>query len=185
MRPPRRLTQTASPSPVSQHVSFLLDFPFYFSIQVVFSSSFSLSLYSRFILPFLIFALFQNAFLHSLLASPMYPDWPETAADLVPLPLCPGPKLAAFDFQGPQDIEFLEYLGEGLHAHVLKVKIKGQEYALKLVRFPQGQGLQGPQHLNKHAFKTLTCLAFSSSVLFTTTTGKVRESWMSTTLVPN
>lgn len=63
----------------------------------------------------------------------MHPDWPETPADLVPLLVCDGPKLAAFDFQGPQQIEFLEYLGEGLHAHVVKVSIKGQEYALKLV----------------------------------------------------
>ncbi|KEZ41065.1 hypothetical protein SAPIO_CDS7118 [Scedosporium apiospermum] len=65
----------------------------------------------------------------------MYPDWPESDADLVPLPLCDGPKLKPFDFQGPQKIEFLDYLGEGLHAHVLKVKILGQIYALKLFRF--------------------------------------------------
>lgn len=63
----------------------------------------------------------------------MYPDWPKSAADLVPLPHCDGPKLKPFDFHGPQKIEFLEYLGEGMHAHVLKVKIRGQIYALKLV----------------------------------------------------
>lgn len=40
----------------------------------------------------------------------MYPDWPESADDLVPLPTCDGPKLKPFDFQGPQKIEFLEYL---------------------------------------------------------------------------
>lgn len=66
----------------------------------------------------------------------MYPDWPETAADLVPQPLCDGPKLAAFDFNGPQQIEFLKYLGEGSHAHVLKVRIHEKEYALKLVSDP-------------------------------------------------
>lgn len=63
----------------------------------------------------------------------MYPDWPESAADLVPLPQIDGPKLKAFDFQGPQKIEFLEYLGEGSHAHVLKVRILERIYALKLV----------------------------------------------------
>jgi hypothetical protein len=63
----------------------------------------------------------------------MYPDWPESAADLVPLPRVNGPKLAPFDFRGPQKIEFLEHLGEGTHSHVLKVRILGQIYALKLV----------------------------------------------------
>ncbi len=63
----------------------------------------------------------------------MYPDWPQSAADLVPLPLCDGPKLKPFDFQGPQRIEFLEHIGQGLHAHVFKVRILGCVYALKLV----------------------------------------------------
>lgn len=63
----------------------------------------------------------------------MYPDWPESDADLVPLPRCHGPKLKPFDFQGPQKIEFLDYIGEGLHAHVFKIKIMGKIYALKLV----------------------------------------------------
>ncbi|CAK7227114.1 hypothetical protein SCUCBS95973_006433 [Sporothrix curviconia] len=74
----------------------------------------------------------------------MYPDWPETAADLVPQPLCPGPKLHAFDFKGPQDIQFLTYLGDGLHSHVVKVAIKGQEYALKLFRFTNDDNWLGP-----------------------------------------
>lgn len=64
----------------------------------------------------------------------MYPDWPRSKADLVPLPQVDGPKLAAVDFHGQQKMEFLEYLGEGSHAHVVKVAIKGKEYALKLVR---------------------------------------------------
>ncbi|KAH9995148.1 kinetochore Sim4 complex subunit FTA2-domain-containing protein [Xylariaceae sp. FL0662B] len=63
----------------------------------------------------------------------MYPDWPLSSADLVPLPRCDGPKLKPFDFQGAQTIEFLEHVGEGLHAHVFKVQIRGQIYALKLV----------------------------------------------------
>ena len=63
----------------------------------------------------------------------LYPDWPESPADMVPLPLCEGPKLKAFDFGGPQKIEFLEYLGKGLHSHVVKVKIHNKIYALKLV----------------------------------------------------
>jgi hypothetical protein len=63
----------------------------------------------------------------------MYPEWPQSSADLVPLPLCDGPKLNPFDFQGPQKIDFLEHLGEGQHSHVFKVQILGQIYALKLV----------------------------------------------------
>ena len=63
----------------------------------------------------------------------MYPDWPESPADLVPLPLCDGPKLEPFVFTGPQKIKFLEHIGEGLHSHVFKVEIQGRIYALKLV----------------------------------------------------
>lgn len=63
----------------------------------------------------------------------MYPDWPQSDADLVPLPQCDGPKLDPFKFSGAQAIEFLEHIGEGLHAHVFKVSIHNQIYALKLV----------------------------------------------------
>ncbi|EMR71838.1 hypothetical protein UCREL1_1113 [Eutypa lata UCREL1] len=49
--------------------------------------------------------------------------------------MCDGLKLKPFNFQGPQKIEFLEHLGEGLYAHVFKVKILGKIYALKLFRF--------------------------------------------------
>lgn len=66
----------------------------------------------------------------------MYPNYPESPSDLVPLPRCDGPKLKPFDFQGPQKIEFLEYLGWGLHSHVFKVKVLGKIYALKLVSEP-------------------------------------------------
>ncbi|OAQ72508.1 kinetochore sim4 complex subunit FTA2 domain-containing protein [Pochonia chlamydosporia 170] len=65
----------------------------------------------------------------------MFPDWPDSAADLIPLPPCEGPKLKPFDFQGPQKIDFLEYLGEGRHSFVFKVQILGRIYALKLFRF--------------------------------------------------
>ncbi|KID83196.1 hypothetical protein MAJ_11326, partial [Metarhizium majus ARSEF 297] len=65
----------------------------------------------------------------------MHPDWPESDADLVPLPQCLGPKLKPFDFLGPQKINFLEYLGQGLHSFVFKVEILGHIYALKLFRF--------------------------------------------------
>lgn len=37
----------------------------------------------------------------------------------------------SLDFQGPQKMEFLKYIGEGAHAHVFKVRILGQIYALK------------------------------------------------------
>ncbi|KAG6040296.1 hypothetical protein E4U41_000981 [Claviceps citrina] len=65
----------------------------------------------------------------------MYPDWPQSPADLVPLPLCDGPKLKPFPFPAQQEMEFLEYLGEGAHSHVFKIRIMGQVYALKLFRF--------------------------------------------------
>jgi hypothetical protein len=66
---------------------------------------------------------------------PLYPELPQSGSDLIPLPQrVNGPKLKPFDFQGSQQIEFLDYLGEGLHSHVIKVKILGQIYALKLVR---------------------------------------------------
>ncbi|KAI1735542.1 kinetochore Sim4 complex subunit FTA2-domain-containing protein [Xylaria scruposa] len=75
----------------------------------------------------------------------MYPDWPRSDADLVPLPHCDGPKLQPFDFGGPQAIEFLEYIGEGLHAHVFKVAIRGQIYALKLFRFVFDRDWRSPK----------------------------------------
>lgn len=117
----------------------------------------------------------------------MYPDWPETVADLVPLPLCPGPKLAAFDFKGPQDIEFLDYLGEGLHAHVIKVKIMGQKYALKLVRFYNNRipGARVPGSSGISGSYTLTLLALSSSVLYTKKTGQALESTRLIVRAPN
>ncbi|SPO07228.1 uncharacterized protein DNG_09922 [Cephalotrichum gorgonifer] len=66
----------------------------------------------------------------------MYPDWPDSDADLVPLPQCDGPKLRPFDFHGgPQSIKFLQYLGRGAHAHVFKVEILNQIYALKVFKF--------------------------------------------------
>lgn len=68
----------------------------------------------------------------------MFPDWPESAADLVPLPQIDGPKLSPFDFHGQQRIDFLEPLGEGTHSIVFKVKILGSTYALKVVRLIVG-----------------------------------------------
>ncbi|KAL8351227.1 hypothetical protein RB601_000694 [Gaeumannomyces tritici] len=65
----------------------------------------------------------------------MYPDWPRSDADLVPLPRFDGPKVSAFDFGGAQNIESLQELGEGLHGHVSRVRIDNQIYALKLFRF--------------------------------------------------
>ncbi|ATY61646.1 hypothetical protein A9K55_009367 [Cordyceps militaris] len=65
----------------------------------------------------------------------VFPGWPRSSDDLVPLPNCDGPKLEPFDFHGPQKIEFLEYIGEGLHAHVVKVQIRNRIYAVKLFRF--------------------------------------------------
>ncbi|KAG5979181.1 hypothetical protein E4U55_005472 [Claviceps digitariae] len=80
----------------------------------------------------------------------MYPDWPRSDADLVPLPLCEGPKLKPFPFQGPQEIEFIDYIGEGSHAHVFKVRIYEQIYALKLFRFIYANDWHGPANEFQH-----------------------------------
>ena len=46
----------------------------------------------------------------------------------------PGPQLKKFDTKGKElDIEFIQHLGSGAHAHVWKVYINGDLYALKLV----------------------------------------------------
>lgn len=63
----------------------------------------------------------------------MYPDWPESEADLMPLPQVDGPKLKAFKFSRARKIDFLEYAGAGTHSQVFKVKIEGEIYALKVV----------------------------------------------------
>lgn len=63
----------------------------------------------------------------------MYPNLPKSVDDLKPLPPFDGPKLKPFNFHGPQQIEFLDRVGEGLHAIVFKIKIADQIYALKLV----------------------------------------------------
>lgn len=63
----------------------------------------------------------------------VYPSLPMSPQDLEPLPPCDGPKLKPFNFQGAQQIEFLERLGDGLHAIVFKIKIAGRVYALKVV----------------------------------------------------
>ncbi|KAK8097777.1 uncharacterized protein PG998_013263 [Apiospora kogelbergensis] len=53
-----------------------------------------------------------------------------------PLPPIPGPRLPQFKGRGgPLDIEFIKYLGSGVHAHVWKVRIDGDIYALKMFRF--------------------------------------------------
>ncbi|CAG9949677.1 unnamed protein product [Clonostachys rosea f. rosea IK726] len=76
---------------------------------------------------------------------PLYPELPQSGSDLIPLPQrVNGPKLKPFDFQGSQQIEFLDYLGEGLHSHVIKVKILGQIYALKLFMFSSEMDWGGP-----------------------------------------
>ncbi|TPX15765.1 uncharacterized protein E0L32_000099 [Thyridium curvatum] len=74
----------------------------------------------------------------------MYPQLPKSPADLVPLPLCEGPKLKPFDFKGPQDIEFIEELGSGQHSFVFKVRIRNKLYALKLFVFTEGWHLSMP-----------------------------------------
>lgn len=74
----------------------------------------------------------------------VYPDWPKSAADLVPLPPCDGPKLKAFDFRGPQQIKFLECIGGGAHSVVFKVSILGEIYALKVVSGIQSQASETP-----------------------------------------
>ncbi|KAL8343772.1 hypothetical protein RB601_004337, partial [Gaeumannomyces tritici] len=80
-------------------------------------------------------ALSSSAEMHDAISPTIYPDWPRSDADLVPLPRCEGPKLKAFDFGGPQRIEFLQLLGDGAHGIVFKVKMRHRHYALKLFRF--------------------------------------------------
>ncbi|KAI5459080.1 kinetochore Sim4 complex subunit FTA2-domain-containing protein, partial [Mariannaea sp. PMI_226] len=79
----------------------------------------------------------------------LYPQMPDSPADLVPLPLCDGPKLKPFDFKGPQKIEFIESLGQGSHSQVFKVKILGDIYALKLFRFVTPDCFYGPADWNE------------------------------------
>ncbi|VUC20217.1 unnamed protein product [Clonostachys rosea] len=74
---------------------------------------------------------------------PLYPELPQSGSGLIPLPRIKGPKLRPFDFQGPQRIEFLEHLGDGVHSHVIKVKILEQIYALKLFMFSNEEDYWG------------------------------------------
>lgn len=64
----------------------------------------------------------------------MYPELPNSLADLTTHPPCDGPKLSPFKFHGDvQNIKFLEKIGQGLHSYVFKVEIGNKLYALKLV----------------------------------------------------
>ncbi|KAK3395000.1 kinetochore Sim4 complex subunit FTA2-domain-containing protein [Podospora didyma] len=76
----------------------------------------------------------------------VYTDWPKSAADLLPLPDCDGPKLRPFDFRGQQNIQFLEHIGDGAHADVFRVNIGGQIYALKVFRFGIEDRWMAPEH---------------------------------------
>ncbi|KAK7975449.1 kinetochore Sim4 complex subunit FTA2-domain-containing protein [Apiospora arundinis] len=52
------------------------------------------------------------------------------------LPPIPGPKMAQFKGKGGAlNIEFIQHLGSGVHAHVWKVRIDNDIYALKMFRF--------------------------------------------------
>lgn len=53
--------------------------------------------------------------------------------DFVPLPECEGPRLQPYNAKHAPDIDFLEHIGQGVHAHVFKVKIDGKIFALKIV----------------------------------------------------
>lgn len=70
----------------------------------------------------------------------VFPVLPSSQADLVPLPTCEGPKLQPFDFgEEEQEIEFVDRLdGRDLSdmspTMVYLVKIRGETYALKVVR---------------------------------------------------
>ncbi|KAK8039463.1 hypothetical protein PG993_007874 [Apiospora rasikravindrae] len=51
----------------------------------------------------------------------------------------PEPRLHPFDTGGePLVLDFIKKLGEGIHAHVWKVRINGELYALKLDSAPEG-----------------------------------------------
>ncbi|KAF5636641.1 kinetochore sim4 complex subunit FTA2 domain protein [Fusarium sp. NRRL 52700] len=77
----------------------------------------------------------------------MYPERPQSVADLVPLPHGNGPKLKAFNFQSPQQIEFLDHLGSGTHSIVFKMKIRGHPKTNKeKFRFPSDESWVSPAH---------------------------------------
>ena len=70
---------------------------------------------------------------------PMHPVLPESWSDLRPLPPVAGPKLKPFDFGDDDSIEFLEVLADTKKCGtsiVMKVRIEGSIYALKLVSWP-------------------------------------------------
>lgn len=107
---------------------------------------------------------------------PLYPELPQSGSDLIPLPrFVKGPTLKPFDFQGPQQIEFLDHLGQGLHSHVVKVKILGQIYALKLVSLIWKSNLRG------QASTVLTTLYLPSSCSHQRWSGLAPDSLMNTT----
>ncbi|KAI0471071.1 kinetochore Sim4 complex subunit Fta2 [Xylariaceae sp. FL0804] len=53
------------------------------------------------------------------------------------LPNIPGPKLKPFGSETgqPVEIEFIRHVGKGAHAHVWKVRLNGEVYALKMFIF--------------------------------------------------
>ncbi|KAK6069734.1 hypothetical protein SCUP234_10489 [Seiridium cupressi] len=62
--------------------------------------------------------------------------WFHLSESMTGLPDVPGPRLLPFSFDGGKDdIEFIEFLGKGVHAHVWKVTINGKIYALKIFPF--------------------------------------------------
>lgn len=55
-----------------------------------------------------------------------------TMADLPLVPDCEGPRLHPYNRKGTDEIEFIDEVGHGAHAHVFKVRIDGKIYALKV-----------------------------------------------------
>lgn len=52
--------------------------------------------------------------------------------DLPPVPDCEGPRLNPYNPKGTPEIEFIDEVGKGAHAHVFKVRIEGKVFALKV-----------------------------------------------------
>lgn len=111
----------------------------------------------------------------------MYPETPQSVAGLVPLPQGNGPKIKAFDFQGPQQIEFLDRLGSGIHSIVFRVKIRGQIYALKLASIPLHTKIEYNQRLTSSSSGSRATKAGSHQR--TRTTGMIRTHLEPSTLI--
>lgn len=55
-------------------------------------------------------------------------------ADFGPVPNREGPRLHPYNPNGTPEIEYIDEIGKGAHAHVFKVEIDGKTFALKVFK---------------------------------------------------